>query len=116
MVLDILGYKGVFLCLFFFFFLFWPLCAACQILVPQQGVQSMATAMEARGLNHWTSREVLEFLFLVNKQTACNAGDTGDAGLSPGLGRSPGGGNGNPLQYSWLDNPKDRGAWWATVH
>ena len=34
----------------------------------------------------------------------------------PGLGRSPGGGNGNPLQYSCLENPMDRGAWWATVH
>ena len=42
------------------------------------------------------------------------AGDTGDAGSIPGLGRSPGG-NGNPLQYSCLENPMDRGAWWATV-
>ena len=39
-----------------------------------------------------------------------------EVGLSPGSGRSPGGGNGNPLQYSCLDNPMDRGAWWATVH
>ena len=37
-------------------------------------------------------------------------------GLISGLGRSPGGGNGNPLQYSWLENPLDRGAWRATVH
>jgi len=36
--------------------------------------------------------------------------------LIPGSGRSPGGGNGNPLQYSCLENPMDRGAWWATVH
>ena len=42
-----------------------------------------------------------------------NAGDTG---LIPGLGRSPAIGNGNPLQYSCLENPMDRGAWWATVH
>ena len=35
---------------------------------------------------------------------------------TPGLGRSPGEGNGNPLQYSFLENPMDRGAWWATVH
>ena len=41
---------------------------------------------------------------------------TGDAGSTPGLGGSPGEGNGNPLQYSCLGNPKDRGAWWATVH
>ena len=42
--------------------------------------------------------------------------DTTDAGSIPGLGRSPGGGNSNPFQYSCLGNPKDRGAWWATVH
>ena len=40
----------------------------------------------------------------------------GDLGLIPGSGRSPGEGNGNPLQYSCLENPMDRGAWWATVH
>ena len=40
----------------------------------------------------------------------------GDAGLIPGPGRSPGGGNGNPLQHSCLENPMDRGAWLATVH
>ena len=39
-----------------------------------------------------------------------------DAGLTPGLGRSPEEGNGNPVQYSSLGNPRDRGAWWATVH
>ena len=42
--------------------------------------------------------------------------NTGDAGLIPGLERSPGEGNGSPLQYSCLENPMDRGAWWATVH
>ena len=42
--------------------------------------------------------------------------NVGDAGLIPGLGRFPGGGNGNPLQYSCLENPRDRGAWQATVH
>ena len=40
----------------------------------------------------------------------------GDTGSIPGSGRSPGEGNGNPLQYSCLENPVDRGAWWATVH
>ena len=45
-----------------------------------------------------------------------NAGDTGVTGSIPGLGRSPGGGHGNPLQDSCLENPMDRGAWWATVH
>ena len=47
------------------------------------------------------------------KESACNAGDLG---LIPGLGRSPGGGHGNPLQYSCLENPMDRGGWQATVH
>ena len=50
-----------------------------------------------------------------SKDPICNAGDTGDAGLIPGSGRSAGGGNGNPLQYSCLENPMDRGAWRATV-
>ena len=53
---------------------------------------------------------------LSRKESACNAGDSGDVDLIPGLGRSPGGENGNPLQYSCLENPEDRGAWWATVH
>ena len=52
----------------------------------------------------------------VGKESACNAGDTGDTGLIPGSGRSPGGGNGNPSQYSCLENPMDRGAWCPTVH
>ena len=45
-----------------------------------------------------------------------NAGDMRDVGLIPGSGRSPRGGNGNPLQYTCLENSMDRGAWWATVH
>ena len=45
-----------------------------------------------------------------------NVGDTRDAGSIPGLGRSPGAGNGDPLQYSCLENPMDREAWRATVH
>ena len=47
------------------------------------------------------------------KESACQAGDGSSI---PGLGRSSGEGNGNPLQYSCLGNPMDRGAWWATVH
>ena len=42
--------------------------------------------------------------------------NAGDAGSTLGLERSPGGENGNPLQNSWLENPMDRGGWWATVH
>ena len=49
----------------------------------------------------------------VVKESACNAGDPGS---TSGLGRSPGEGNGNPLRYSCLENPMDKGAWWATVH
>ena len=47
------------------------------------------------------------------KASACNVGDPGSI---PGSGRSPGEGNGNPLQYSCLENPMKGGAWWATVH
>ena len=50
------------------------------------------------------------------KNPPANAGDTKDPGAAPGLGKSPGEGNGNPLQYSCLENSMDRGAWWAIVH
>ena len=48
-----------------------------------------------------------------SREPTCNGGDLGSI---PGLGRSPGGGHGNPLLYSCLENPMDGGAWWATVH
>ena len=63
--------------------------------------------------------EVLDILVLVflggsdSKESACNAGEMG---LIPGPGISPGEGSGNPLQYSYLENSMERGAWWATVH
>ena len=47
------------------------------------------------------------------KESSCSVGDLGSI---PGLGRSPRGGHGNPLQYSCLENHMDRGVWWATVH
>ena len=50
------------------------------------------------------------------KESACNAEDAGDTGSIPGSGRAPGGGNGNLLQSSCLENPMDRGAWRAAVH
>ena len=53
---------------------------------------------------------------LVVKDPPANAGDIGDVGPIPGLGRSPEEGNGNPLQYSCLENSMDRAAWWATIH
>ena len=52
----------------------------------------------------------------VVKNPPTNARDRGDVGSIPGLGRSPGEGKGNPLQYSCPENSMDRGAWWATVH
>ena len=50
--------------------------------------------------------------FSIGKESTCNAGDTGSIAES---GRSPGGGHGNPLHYSCLEDPEDRGVWWATV-
>ena len=61
---------------------------------------------EAMGLPRWLSGE----------ESACNARDVKKLGFDPWLGRSPGAGNGNPLQYSCLENPVDRRAWWVTVH
>ena len=55
-------------------------------------------------------------MVLLVKNLPASAGDVRDACMIPGLGRFPGGGHGNPLQYSCLENPMDRGAWWATVH
>ena len=67
---------------------------------------------------HWTCFICYYGLlqWLSSKESACNAGGVGDTGLIPGLGRFPEEGHGNPLQYSSLENPLDRGAWWATVH
>ena len=53
---------------------------------------------------------------LIVKNPPASAGDIRDVGSIPGSGRSPGEGNGNPLQYSCLENSIDRGAWWATVY
>ena len=55
-------------------------------------------------------------MVLVVKNLPANARDIRDMNSIPGLGRPPGGGHGNPLQYSCLEKPMDRGAWWATVH
>ena len=56
------------------------------------------------------------YLALLSPDGKVSAYNMGDLGSIPGLGRSPGEGNGNPLQYSCLENPRDQGAWWATVH
>ena len=55
-------------------------------------------------------------MVLVVKNLPANTGDIRDVGSIPGVGRSPGGVYGNPLQYSCLENSTDRGAWWAIVH
>ena len=52
----------------------------------------------------------------MGEESICNAGDIGDSEPIPELGKSPGGGHSNPFQYSCLENPMDREAWWATVH
>ena len=61
------------------------------------------------GLRRWHSGKVV-------KISSANAGDAREAGSIPGLGRSPGVGNDNPLQFTCLENPMDGGGWWATVH
>ena len=65
----------------------------------------LASLLCCMGLPQWHS----------GKESTCNAGDTGDASSMSGLGRCPSGGNGNPLQYSCLENPMDRGDWQGTV-
>ena len=56
---------------------------------------------------------MIMILVLVVKNPAANAGDIRDTGSIPGVGRSPGGGHSNALQYSCLENPMDRGVWWG---
>ena len=88
----------------------------------------LENALDQDGLNGVCSRErgkeesVLHLLFwdsqvvLVVKNLPANAGHLGDSGSIPGWGRSPGGGHGNPLQHSCLENCMNRGAWQAMVH
>ena len=58
----------------------------------------------------------LTISYALHSEVKASASNAGDLGSIPGSGRSPGEGNGNPLQYSCLENPMDGGAWWATVH
>ena len=64
----------------------------------------------------WTKWSHVDQVVLAVENLPANARDIRDAGLILGSGRSPGGGHGNPFQYSCLENPMDRGAWQATVH
>ena len=80
----------------------------------QRGLLGVASSSSQQQID-WcpTNDRVASQVALVVKNPPPNAGDPH---LVPGLGKSPGGGHGNPLQYSCLENPMDRGAWWATVH
>ena len=69
--------------------------------------------------HYYSAKDRISSLFcssIVGKESTCNAGDRGEESYIPGSGRSPGGGHGNAPQCSCLENPMDRGAWWATVH
>ena len=78
--------------------------------MPQNNLEGLLNRTICKG------GEVASQVALVVKNQPANAGDVRDVGSVPGLERSPGGGHGNPLQYSCLGNPMDRGAWRAIVH
>ena len=89
----------------------WPLI---NILYGRQCILYSLSQGISKKLGSITS---LEFpWWLSSKESTWNAGGTGDTGSIPGSGTPPGGGHGNSFQYSCLENSKDRGAWWATVH
>ena len=84
-----------------------PTSLSChRALMSTMGELELIDGKLLRGLPQWLS----------GKESACNAGVAENSSSIPELGRSPRGGHGNPLQYSWLENPMDRGAWQATVH
>ena len=100
-----------------------------QHLVPWPGIKPRCLALGAQSLSHWTTRKSLQrplpppfkiiYLFWGfpgRSEVKASASNAGDPGSIPGSGRPPGEGNGNPLQYSCLENPMDRGDWQATVH
>ena len=83
------------------------------------GIELTSPALKVDSLPAEQSGKLYFLGFLddaVVKNPPANAGDARDVGSIPGLGRSPGEGNGNPLQYFCLEIPMDRGAWWTTVH
>ena len=82
--------------------------------VTQSQTRLKRLSSSSRGRFHHVTQNYVQFPGGSEvKASACNAGDLGSI---PGSGRSPGEGNGNPLQYSCLENPTYGGAWWATVH
>ena len=74
-------------------------------------IKKITRQMEAEGNIHSIYTQ-----WLSSKESPCSSGATGDTGLITGSGRSPGGGHGNAFQYSFLENPVDRGAWRAADH
>ena len=129
--LSLVSYLFTYLYVLFLIFL-----ATCHetfgILVPWPGIEPTMPALEVQTPKCWTTREVPGLtsyrdlrghinriglpLVLVAKNSPANAGLIRDVCLNPGSGRSPGGGHGNPLQSSRLENPMDRVAWRAMVH
>ena len=77
-------------------------------------LQGDRVSRKASRANQYLTEDVL--WWLSGKEPACNAGDTRDVSSIPGAERSPGEENGNPRQYSSLENPMDRGAWQATIN
>ena len=73
-------------------------------------IQPVGSSLPTTNRGCWLPR------WLGSKESACNGGAAGDVGLIPESGRSPGGGHGSLLQVSCLENPMDKGTWWATVH
>ena len=82
----------------------------------RQGKETKTSSLERKNLNCCYSQRWASQVALMVKNLSATAEDLRDAGSIPGSGRSPGGGHGNRIQYSCLQNPMDRGAWWATVH
>ena len=83
--------------------------------LPNPGIEPGSPALQADSLPTELRKSQFPGRSAV-KNLPANAGVTGDVGSSPRLGRSPGGGNGNSLQYSYLENPMDRGSWPTTAH
>ena len=112
---------GLYLFIFnVYVFIYCPCPTACGILVPYQELNPHPLHWNS-SLNHWIARGVPRGDFLIvleqtKHQPWWLRRQRSHLGSIPGSGRSPGEGNGNPFQYSCLESPMDRGAWWAIVH
>ena len=104
----------------YFVFVFWILGhGACETLAPRPRIEPTPPALEDEVLTTGPQGSLCFIhscqVVLVVKIPPANPRDIRNVGLIPGSDRSPGGGHGSPLQYSCLENPMDRGVWWATV-